>query len=175
MWAAVLAQGHRPFTKHLVGEGGLRPADGWPAGAHALAHGFDLRLAYCEATGRLAAAVRYSERASIGAGMGYSVHGGAVETAFDEATAELVKVTHAASAATLELAVALRRPVPVGQTLRLDAWLCDGAGGGGGGKDPGLRVRTEAALRDGRGALLATCTATLVDVNLLARMSQPGA
>ena len=93
--AQILSEGFRPFTKHLNGaRGALEPCDDcWPLGPAACAHGLDLRYFYRPprggSHGDLAAAVRWADEASIGKGFWSGAHGGAVETAFDDAISEL--------------------------------------------------------------------------------------
>ena len=104
----ILGDGFRPFQKHMVGLSGRQEpvAECWPTGNGATAHGLDLRCFHRSAAaqrggggaddggaahGRLAAAVRWGDAASIGAGFWAGAHGGAIETAFDEATAELAR------------------------------------------------------------------------------------
>jgi hypothetical protein len=48
-------------------------------------------------------AVRFGEDASIGVGFWTTAHGGAMETVLDEATAEVCKISQAASAVTIEV------------------------------------------------------------------------
>lgn len=160
----ITAQGYRFFTKHLVnGECKLAVADGWPVGEGALAHGIDLRYAFNQGSGRLAAAVRYTGDAAIGAGFWTSAHGGAIETAFDECTAEVCKISRAALATTISFACELKKAVPLNETVRVDAWVASELSGG-------LRLKTEATMKAADGTLLATCTATLVDMGMLSRM-----
>ena len=67
--------------------------DGWCSGDNACKHGMDLRM-FIEPgfkSKTLKAAVRFSDYACIGRGLAPSVHGGAIESAMDEATAETAK------------------------------------------------------------------------------------
>ena len=68
-------------------------------------------------------------------------------------------------ATTIELCATLKKAVPLHTSCRLDAWITGTASGG-------LRVHTAATLKHGA-TLLASCTATLVDVGRLRRVSQP--
>ena len=153
----------KPFQKHLVDEHGvLKLTDvSWPVGDDAAERGIDLR--YFIDTGRsgvgtrLVAAVRYSKRAAIGAEFFTSTHGGAIETAFDEATAELAKCSVAPTATTVEFSCAIKKPVPLDETLRMECVLDSLASGN-------LRINTSATLKDARGVLLATAKAQLVDI-----------
>ena len=63
-------------------------------GEAAIEHGLDLRMFVHPGfeSKTLEAAVRFGDFACIGRGLGTSVHGGAVESALDEATAELAKI-----------------------------------------------------------------------------------
>ena len=162
---AVTAEGFTSFfVKHLVGaDGALQLAtECWPLGEGALRHGIDLRYAFRpdEKHGRLAAAVRFSEAASIGSGFMMSTHGGAIETVFDETTAELAKISVAPLATTIEFACTLKKAVPTNSSCRLDAWITELTSNG-------LRIHTEATLKDERGVLLATCKAVLCDIQKL--------
>ena len=154
----------RGFQKHLVDASGtLRLAQvSWPVGDDAAERGIDLRYFFdsskgCGAGARLVAVVRYNRRAAIGADCFTSTHGGAIETAFDETTAELAKITVAPTATTIEFHATIKKPVPLDTTLILECTLESIPPGG-------LRINTCGTLKDSRGVLLATCTAQLVDV-----------
>jgi hypothetical protein len=164
--------GFQPFTKHLVGASGALEAatTSWPVGEAAAAHGIDLR--YFIATraavapdgvgARLAAAVRFGDGAAIGANLWTPTHGGAIETAFDEATAELCKISVAALATTLEFSCVLKKAVPLHTSVRLDCVIESVASGG-------LRINTTGTMTTHEGVLLATCKAQLIDVGRLSR------
>ena len=156
----------KPFQKHLVDEHGalLLTQVSWPVGDDAALRGIDLRYfidTSCYGVGAcLVAAVRYSKRAAIGADCFTSTHGGAIETAFDEATAELAKCSIAPTATTVEFSCAIKKPVPLNETLRLECVLDSVASGG-------LRINTSATLKTTQGVLLASATAQLVDIAAL--------
>lgn len=157
----------KPFQKHLVDEhGALKLTQiSWPVGDDAAERGIDLRYFIDTSRGmgvgaRLVAAVRYGKRAAIGADCFTSTHGGAIETAFDEATAELAKIAIAPTATTVEFSCAIKKPVPLEETLCLECALDSVASGG-------LRLNTTATLKDARGVLLATAKAQLVDIAAL--------
>jgi hypothetical protein len=170
--AADTAAGFQPFTKHLVGaSGALEPVGtSWPVGEEAAKRGIDLR--YFIATraavqpdgvgARLAAAVRYGDGAAIGANLWTQTHGGAIETAFDEATAELCKISVAALATTLEFSCVLKKAVPLHTSVRLDCVIESVTSGG-------LRLNTTGTMTTHDGMLLATCKAQLIDVGRLSR------
>ena len=90
---------HKPYTKalpHLTADGTFAfatVADGWASGESAARHGMDLRMFIKPgAEQKLVGALRFSDYAMIGRGApNSSIHGGAVETALDEATAECAK------------------------------------------------------------------------------------
>ena len=154
----------KPFQKHLVNACGALQLThvSWPVGDDAAERGIDLRYFLdvsrgCGPGSRLVAAVRYGRRAAIGADCYTSTHGGAIETAFDETTAELVKITIAPTASTVAFSCAIKKPVPLDTTLLLECTLESIVPGG-------LRINTSGTLKDERGVLLATATAQLVDV-----------
>jgi hypothetical protein len=159
----------RPFGKLLVGRTGELElaAVSFPVGDDAAQHrGIDLRYFYDvkspKGTGaKLTAAVVFGDRAAIGAGYFTSVHGGALETVFDESTAELVKANLAPLASTIEFSAAIKKPVPLHTTLLLECSIESVTSGG-------LRINTVASLKDGA-VVLATCKAQLVDVGRLQR------
>ena len=93
-----LSAKYKPYIKALAcptadGGVGFHPVEtGWVVGNNAAAHGIDLRLFISPGSERkLWGALRYSDNAMIGRGFQTSIHGGAVETALDEATAECAK------------------------------------------------------------------------------------
>ena len=98
----LLATTRKPFTKGLpkVTADGTYAfgvvANGWASGELAIEHGMDLRLFLAPGLDEksIDAAVRFSDGACIGRGVrsAATVHGGAVETCLDEATAECAKV-----------------------------------------------------------------------------------
>ena len=96
---SLLGQQNSPCTKGLPqptvdgGQAWCITENGWACGESAIEHGMDLRWfikpGFEDQT--LVGAVRYGDMAMVGRGCGTSVHGGAVETALDEATAECAK------------------------------------------------------------------------------------
>jgi hypothetical protein len=125
----IMTSGMAPFEKHLIdGTGALAPVlVSWPVGDDAAASGIDLRYfakrdggAQNGGTGAmLLAAVRYGDRAGIG-GPGFftGAHGGAIESAFDEATAELCKITMAPLATTIDFSCKIKKPVRLNTSIR---------------------------------------------------------
>ena len=123
--------GWKPCTKGLIGptvDGGyayMATPDGWASGDNAIQHGMDLRWFIHEGFGAkkegetLMGAVRYSESACIGRGFGTSVHGGAVETCLDEATAELAKTKLFPQATTAKIEFKINKPVQPHVTYRV--------------------------------------------------------
>eukprot|EP00966_Prymnesium_polylepis_P240464 5560829-Prymnesium_polylepis.1 len=115
LMALIDQMGWKPCTKglmHPTADGDFVFAtveNGWCSGENACEHGMDLRWFIKEgfADQTLLAAVRFSEYAQVGRGHGTSVHGGGVESALDEATAELCKSKVCAHA---EACRALSRP-----------------------------------------------------------------
>lgn len=157
----------RPFQKHLVdGNGQLQLTQvSWPVGDDAAMRGIDLRYFIDTSRGfgvgaRLVGAVRYSKRAAIGADCFTSTHGGAIETAFDEATAELAKASVAPLATTIEFQCQIKKPVPLDTTVWIECTMDSLASGG-------LRINTSGTMKDANGVLLATVKAQLVDVGKL--------
>ena len=157
-----------PFQKHLLdGEGEQALVEqSWAAGDSAAHHGLDMRTylhaptADLETGNRLTAAVRFGEGAAIGSGHWLSAHGGAISTALDEATAELVKITHAPLATTAEISYKLTRPVDLNLSHRVEAEVMEVRGGG-------LKIVVKGELFDPDGNLCAACTATLANLQML--------
>ena len=81
-----------------------------------------------------------------------------METCLDEATAELVKITKAAVAATSEIRFKIVKPVPLHRSLRVVAAVVAAQGP--------LKTVVDGKLLGPDGTLFATCTATLVDMGL---------
>jgi len=119
--------GLKPCTKALCKkcvDGGFSfdTAEGWVSGDGAVEHGIDLRWfitpGFEDKT--LIAAVRFSEWAQIGRGVsGMSVHGGAVETCLDEATAELAKSKLFPFATTAKINFQIKKPLEPAVTYRV--------------------------------------------------------
>ena len=114
--------GLKKFEKHLPGETSpYEPlADGgWITGAQAITQrGIDLRLFFDTSQNTVVGLVRFDEaKASIGAGFGLSVHGGAIQTVLDEATAEAGKMVAFPYLATRKISHEIRKPVPSDRTL----------------------------------------------------------
>jgi hypothetical protein len=157
-----------PFQKHLLdGEGEQALVEqSWAAGDSAAHHGLDMRTylhghtADLESGNRLTAAVRFGEGAAIGSGHWLSAHGGAISTALDEATAELVKITHAPLATTAEISYKLTRPVDLNVSHRIECEVTEVRGGG-------LKIVVKGELFNPDELLCATCTATLANLQML--------
>jgi hypothetical protein len=157
-----------PFQKHLLdGEGEQALVEqSWAAGDSAAHHGLDMRTylhgptADLESGNRLTAAVRFGEGAAIGSGHWLSAHGGAISTALDEATAELVKITHAPLATTAEISYKLTRPVDLNVSHRIECEVTEVRG-------EGLKIVVKGELFNPDQILCATCTATLANLQML--------
>jgi len=118
--------GWRPCTKglpHKTRDGGFAfaTAEGWVCGDGAIEHGMDLRWFIKEGFDdkTLIAAVRFSDEAMIGRGTQTSVHGGAVESCLDEATAELAKTKLFPMALTAKIEFKISKPVEPNVTYRV--------------------------------------------------------
>ena len=89
--------------------------------AGAIEHGMDLRWfikpGMEEQT--LLAAVRFSDYACVGRGIGRGVHGGAIETCLDEATAECAKTKLFPLATTAKIEFKISKPVEANVTYRV--------------------------------------------------------
>jgi len=112
----------KPFEKHLPNaRSPYEPLEngGFVTGREAVTQrGIDLRLFFDESARKVVGLVRFDERnASIGAGFGLSVHGGAIQTALDEATAEAGKMFAFPFLATRKISHEIRKPVPSERTL----------------------------------------------------------
>ncbi|KAL1519987.1 hypothetical protein AB1Y20_023469 [Prymnesium parvum] len=95
---------------------------GWACGEGAVEHGLDLRWFIKPGLEdkTLVAAVRFGENARIGRGLKHmSVHGGAVETCLDEATAELCKSKLFPAAATATITFKISKPLQPHTTYRV--------------------------------------------------------
>ena len=157
-----------PFQKHLLDGSGenVLVLQSWAAGESAAQHGLDMRTflhgptAELGTGNRLTAAVRFGKGASIGAGHWLSAHGGAISTALDEATAELVKITHAPLATTAEISYQLKRPVELNVTHRIECEVLEVRGGG-------LKISVKGELFDPDDHLCASCTAVLANLQML--------
>ena len=119
--------GWKPCTKglpHRTVDGGYEfaTAEGsWVAGEHAIEHGMDLRWFIKEGfeDQTLTAAVRFSADAMVGRGLATSIHGGAVETCLDEATAELAKSKLFPLATTAKIDFKISKPLEPNVTYRV--------------------------------------------------------
>ena len=126
-----LARSLKAATKGLPGptsDGGMafRTAEnGWACGESAIEHGMDLRWFVSEdaADQTLTAAVRFSDFACIGRGHATGVHGGAVETCLDEATAECAKTKLFPMASTGKIEFQIKKPVQPNVTYRVKCYV----------------------------------------------------
>ena len=157
-------KGYKPFEKHLldVQSNALVPSfHSWAAGNDAANHGLDLRCfldidTVEEMVGaKLFAAVRFGDLASIGNGM--SAHGGAIETALDEATAELAKITNGVACVTSSIEYKLKKKVRLHRTYKIDAEIVKVGPGG-------LRIYIDAFLKDLDGSVLVACAAQMANI-----------
>ena len=154
-----------PFEKHLPGAHSpyeLLPQGGWITGDAASERGVDLRLFYKEPEqegaigGTVLGAVRFGQGASIGVGFYLSAHGGAIETALDEATAELAKIDFVPFLSTREANFAIKRPVPLHTTLLVRCVIV---------QRKGIRCWVDGSIESADGnEVYATCKAQLVDM-----------
>ena len=123
----MLSQDRKPCTKGLPAktmDGGREfgvAENGWASGDNACEHGMDLRWFIKPGLDdkTLMAAVRFSDFACIGAGYMKGVHGGAVETCLDEATAECAKTKLFPVATTSKISFAIKRPLEAHTTYRV--------------------------------------------------------
>lgn len=97
---------------------------GWCVGENAVQHGMDLRWfikpGFDDKT--VCAAVRYSDYACIGRGLsGNGVHGGAIESALDETTAECAKTKLFPLATTYSVEFKLKQRIVPNVTYRVHA------------------------------------------------------
>lgn len=83
------------------------------------------------------------------------VHGGAVAAFFDDLMG-FVPVTHLVPAVTAHLEVDYRRPIPLGTTVRGEAWLTE--------RD-GRKLWAQAVGKDAAGTVLIECKALYLAVN----------
>mmetsp|Transcript_8762 Transcript_8762/g.17646 ORF Transcript_8762/g.17646 Transcript_8762/m.17646 type:complete len:317 (+) Transcript_8762:75-1025(+) len=126
-----LSTQYQPYTKALVaktvggGFGWQRVPNGWSCGGSACSHGIDLRFFVLPGKEpKLLGALRFSDGALIGRGFaGTSVHGGAVETALDEATAECCKCKIFPVASTVKIEFKISRRVVPQTTYRVECEL----------------------------------------------------
>ncbi len=84
------------------------------------------------------------------------VHGGAVAAFFDDLMG-FVPVAHLVPAVTAHLEIDYRHPIPLGKTVRGEAWLT--------GRD-GRKLWAQAAGVDGSGVVLVECKALYLTVNM---------
>ena len=152
--------GAAAFQKHLWDSEEQRWAlatETWATGDQAAAQrGIDLR--YFHIGRELHGLLRYSAKATIGAELLMSAHGGAVESVLDEATAELMKVQHSPNTVTRKFTASILKPVPAFETLSVCCTYTKEMAGG-------VVVVIEGVIKDGNGALLAKATAEMVDLS----------
>lgn len=123
----MLSQRTQPCTKglpHPTSDGGFVFAtaeNGWVCGENAIEHGIDLRWFIKEGFDdqTLIGAVRFNDQAQIGRGTMTSIHGGAVETCLDEATAELAKAKLFPMATTARIEFRITKPILPAVTYRV--------------------------------------------------------
>lgn len=68
-----------------------------------------------ETYGTIQGAVRFGDGACVGTGYYMSAHGGSIETALDEATAELAKCEYVPMVTTRQATFQITKPVGVGR------------------------------------------------------------
>lgn len=106
--------------------------------------------------------VRFSDNAAIASGFWTSAHGGAVETVLDECTAEICKISQAATGTTISATFSIKKPCPLNASLLVEASVESVVSNG-------LRINTEATLKNLDGTVYATAKAQLVDMAKIAR------
>eukprot|EP01043_Picozoa_sp_COSAG02_P023882 COSAG02_NODE_1288_length_13447_cov_17.387549_9_plen_366_part_00 len=152
--------GAAAFQKHLWDLDAQRWAiatDTWATGDQASAQrGIDLR--YFHIGRELHGLLRYSAKATIGAELLMSAHGGAVESVLDEATAELMKIQHSPNTVTRKFTASILKPVPAFETLAVCCTYTKEMAGG-------VVVVIEGVIKDSKGALLARAIAEMVDLS----------
>jgi len=148
----------KPGQKHLWDTDGQRWAvalDTWATGDQA-SHERGIDLRYFHVGRELHGLLRYNEKATIGAELLMSCHGGAVESVLDEATAELMKIQHSPNTVTRKFTASILKPVPAFETLVVGCTYTKELAGG-------LVIVIEGTISDSSGALLARATAEMVD------------
>jgi hypothetical protein len=129
---SLVANNWSPFSKGLPtpckdGSFAFTIAEhGWASGENSIGHGMDLRMfikpGFAEPRD-LIAGVRFSDFAKIGYGRhascGGTVHGGAVETCLDEATAECAKTKLFPMATTSKIEFKITKPIFANVTYRV--------------------------------------------------------
>lgn len=116
-------------------------------------HGLQLRIEHDGSTGRVFTECALAERYQ---GYRGAVHGGLLVTLLDELMAHAALRAAGGHAATARLEVAFRRPVPVGESLRVEA-VVD--------KVSGRRIQTRGWIVNGRGVRLADASALFLTVS----------
>lgn len=158
--AELLEDGFLPFEKHLTGKDDLNELarESWATGNEACKAGLDLRYFYKPGKphGQLAGAVIFGDKARIGLRLSRDAHGGAIETALDEVTAELVKIDVAPFATTVEAKFKIKQAVPTGKTLRVRATIKG---------EKLFRVFVSGSLLTMENEELATCEAEVINLN----------
>ena len=140
------------------------PAEhGWASGENCIAHGMDLRLFIkpgFEEPLELIAGVRFSDYAKIGYGLKFtSVHGGAVESCLDEATAECAKSKLFPLATTSKIEFKIKRPLVPNTTYRVYCKV--------------VQERVKGLMYEVSGEITDTKTETDVYATCLATMANP--
>ncbi|NLI47304.1 MAG: PaaI family thioesterase [Acidobacteria bacterium] len=116
-------------------------------------HGLQLRIAHDESTGRVFTECVLAERYQ---GYRGTVHGGLLATLLDELMAHAALRVAGGHAATARMEVAFRRPVPVGEPLRVEAEAD---------KVSGRRIQTRGWIVNSRGERLAEASALFLAVS----------
>lgn len=154
---ADLAECNAPFQKHVDG---VLSTDCFATGARAAAErGIDFRY-FATPERELVGALRFGDRARIDAKHGTfrTVHGGAVETVLDEATAEACKLVDAPNCATHEFSIKLKKPALPDTTYEVHARVLSVRG---------FRVFTEGTITRPDGTVVAEAKATLINLTAL--------
>jgi len=115
-------------------------------------HGLQLRIEQDGSTGRVFTECAMTERYQ---GYQDTVHGGLLATLLDELMAHAALRVAGGHAATARMEVAFRRPVPVGEPLRVEAEVD---------KISGRRIQTRGWIVNGRGERLVEASALFLAV-----------
>ena len=138
--------------------------EGWATGENACMHGMDLRTFIKPGfeEKKMDAAVRFSERVTFAVGLNGSVHGGAIETCFDEITAECAKAKCFPLVLTSKIECKMIKELKPYTTYRVTAKVDNE-------RVPGKIVEVSAEITDTSAHdVLATCKTTIVNIFIVA-------
>lgn len=152
-------------------KGGFGVAHGFTNGpAAAREHGIDSVYFWDAARERLRGVVAFGEQTSgvrslHGDATLPTAHGGAVEAVLDDLLASVVRYVCSVSSATAEISVRLRKPCPLYETLRLEAWI-DGSIDMG-----GAMVKTAGSITNAKGEVVASAKCTMYSALMMSKRS----